>query len=154
MYDYRKGSSIRCCYNDYGNLLFSPSNPLTGSYLLRDAVDSNYQHFDLVGKQSQLSYMNSHVKNYFSCCSADLIENGTLTQACSTFSYKRSVATSCNEFRYSGLTAVVGDPHFVTADGTKYTFNGVGEYWLVYSDNSANAKIQVRFSKAVNYSKF
>ena len=24
-----------------------------------------------------------------------------------------------------------GDPHFTTIDGLTYTFNGLGEYWLV-----------------------
>lgn len=33
------------------------------------------------------------------------------------------------------LTAVVfGDPHFITFDGVKYSFNGKGEYTLVTSE--------------------
>ena len=32
------------------------------------------------------------------------------------------------------LGAVFGDPHLITFDGTRYTFNGKGEYSLVVSE--------------------
>lgn len=31
------------------------------------------------------------------------------------------------------LASVLGDPHFITFDGCRYTFNGKGEYILLYS---------------------
>jgi hypothetical protein len=34
-----------------------------------------------------------------------------------------------------------GDPHFYTLDGLQYTFNGLGEYWLV---NSTFLQVQAR----------
>ena len=40
-----------------------------------------------------------------------------------------------------------GDPHIVTLDGLKYTFNGLGEYHLIQSNNTA---IHARTSRALN----
>ncbi len=148
---YRKGYSIRCCYNSNGYLMQSQSSPLEGSYLLQDAVNSNYQVSGLAGKSTQLSYQLSHVKNYFACCSADLIQNKTSTKSCTSMTYQRATSQTCKGFRYSAWSAVVGDPHFITSDGTRYTFNGIGEYWFVYSpDETFATKIQVRFTPTVN----
>jgi len=36
-----------------------------------------------------------------------------------------------------------GDPHFTTGDGATYTFNGLGDYWLL-QDSSNDVKIQGR----------
>lgn len=35
---------------------------------------------------------------------------------------------------YSLTATAFGDPHFVTFDGTNYTFNPHGEFWLVKVD--------------------
>jgi len=40
-----------------------------------------------------------------------------------------------------------GDPHIQTLDGLKYTFNGLGEYWMV---NSETFKLQTRTERAWN----
>ena len=46
---------------------------------------------------------------------------------------------------------VYGDPHFRTFDGTLFTFNGHGEFWLVKSnyvtidDWTGSFKLQARF---------
>jgi len=39
-----------------------------------------------------------------------------------------------------------GDPHFTTSDGQSYTFNGQGEYWMVYAPGQAS--VQTRLAKA------
>ena len=41
----------------------------------------------------------------------------------------------------------MGDPHFGTSDGLRYTFNGLGEYWLL---KSSSTEIQVRTDRAWN----
>lgn len=40
-----------------------------------------------------------------------------------------------------------GDPHIITIDGLQYTFNGLGEFWLV---RSADVMVQGRASRAKN----
>lgn len=39
-----------------------------------------------------------------------------------------------------------GDPHFTTSDGQSYTFNGQGEYWMVYAPGQVS--VQTRLAKA------
>ncbi len=36
-----------------------------------------------------------------------------------------------------------GDPHITTTDGFSYTFNGLGEYWMVRPKNDVGAFMQV-----------
>ena len=38
-----------------------------------------------------------------------------------------------------------GDPHITTTDGAEYTFNGLGEYWMVYAPGEFN--MQTRLAK-------
>ena len=42
-----------------------------------------------------------------------------------------------------------GDPHIRTLDGFAYTFNGLGEYWLVTTENST-FELQGRTARAQN----
>lgn len=40
---------------------------------------------------------------------------------------------------------VFGDPHITTLSGVRYTFNGLGEYWLVRTENNTrNVSLQVQ----------
>ena len=40
-----------------------------------------------------------------------------------------------------------GDPHIITIDGFQYTFNGLGEFWLI---RSSDFQLQGRTTKAKN----
>ena len=46
-----------------------------------------------------------------------------------------------------------GDPHFITLDGGNYTFNGLGEYVMIDSQNEA-FKLQARTRLAQGNSNF
>jgi len=55
-----------------------------------------------------------------------------------------------NESACAGFKLAViwwGDPHFQTQDGLNYTFNGLGEYWMVKSDSF---ELQARTDRAWN----
>ena len=43
-----------------------------------------------------------------------------------------------------------GDPHIQTLDGLEYTFNGLGEYWMV---KSSGFELQARTDRAWNSTK-
>lgn len=50
---------------------------------------------------------------------------------------------------YSILALAAGDPHIVTLDGLEYSFNGAGDYYLVY-DEATSLQIQVRAVQALD----
>ena len=39
---------------------------------------------------------------------------------------------------------VFGDPHVTTVSGRRYTFNGLGEYWLLQTQAGVNASLSVQ----------
>ena len=39
---------------------------------------------------------------------------------------------------------VFGDPHVTTVSGRRYTFNGLGEYWLLQTQEGVNASLSVQ----------
>ena len=45
-----------------------------------------------------------------------------------------------------------GDPHISTLDGSKYTFNGLGEYIMLKYDNGDQLELQARTGRAFNNS--
>jgi hypothetical protein len=52
------------------------------------------------------------------------------------------------EFNFHHLTGhLLGDPHIFTLDGLQYTFNGLGEFTMIKSDNFT---LQGRMVQAVN----
>ena len=43
---------------------------------------------------------------------------------------------ACKFFVYFLVAATAGDPHITTLDGVSYTFNGVGEYYLLDTEDN------------------
>ena len=51
---------------------------------------------------------------------------------------------------FTFVTALAaGDPHIVTLDGYEYSFNGVGDYYLVH-DEASSLAVQVRAVQALD----
>jgi hypothetical protein len=65
---------------------------------------------------------------------------------CKLYNELRPPAT-CGGYQAQETIMTWGDPHFTTSDGQTYTFNGEGEYWMVYSPGRVS--IQTRLAKAV-----
>ena len=57
-----------------------------------------------------------------------------------------------NHFYYHNPAAVFGEPHFITFDGTKYTFNGYGEFMLMTAPES-NVFIHGRMAQMIDNGK-
>lgn len=59
----------------------------------------------------------------------------------------RRPSSDCRSYRPPRLASAFGDPHFVTFDGTNFTFNGRGEYVLLeaaLTDLRVQARTQTR----------
>ena len=67
------------------------------------------------------------------------------TCTCSTLYMHVTVELIC--YIYSGIA--YGDPHLNTIDGFQYTFNGLGEYWLMRTEGN-RFSLQGRAMQAVN----
>ncbi|XP_074547073.1 sushi domain-containing protein 2-like [Halichoeres trimaculatus] len=48
--------------------------------------------------------------------------------------FKHRPSSDCRRYQTPSSAVVFGDPHFITFDGVSYSFNGKGEYTLVYSE--------------------
>lgn len=73
---------------------------------------------------------------WFSCCSK---QDTTL---CEKFYNLRPSSTVDNN--PPGISASYGEPHFVTYDNFRYTFNGLGEYWLLKNNPEQPVAFQAR----------
>lgn len=111
------GSGQECFYNQKGQLVSGP--PFGGSA-------------NLVSPHSSLGPVGHHVADvapYLMCCIF-----GNSMQNCSSYYVKRPSNYGLGyvppRFGFG-----FGDPHISTVDGVRYTFNGVGEFWMVYGSS-------------------
>jgi hypothetical protein len=127
---YRRKSSTanagaHCCYDAQGLWINDP-NKGAGTLDAYSSDDSIFFHFFY------------DVLPYFSCCKSIISSSA---EECKDYIHKRPPG------RCENLLPVPSggkcDPHFITLNGSSYTFNGYGEYTLVKS-TIAQFEIQVR----------
>lgn len=53
----------------------------------------------------------------------------------------------CFNLRPKRKAAVIGDPHMRTFDGLSYTFNGIGEFWLLINTTDQPLALQGRMER-------
>lgn len=157
-YQFQNGSGPRCCYGSMGddghqqtwwrswwlNTLFS--GPLTSHYQRHQMphVDdegwiflNNFTSFEAHVNTSLIGDMIPRRQ----CC----VESESATH-CGLYTSLRPPAT-CDGYTPRESSWFWGDPHFTTSDGSSYTFNGIGEYWMVYAPGTV--LIQTRLEKAL-----
>ena len=116
--------AAQCCY-DFGMRL--KLGPPGGGTM--DFVDSGV---------STLEHFKQDVIPYLTCCICNLFSN-----QCSKY-YEKRPSTDSRFFMPPGNGGGGGDPHFTTLDGTTYTFNPIGEFVYLKSNNEI---IQVRIAQ-------
>lgn len=80
---------------------------------------------------------------FYSCCQWQ--PDSDDSTSCQKYKYFRT-SQDCSAYQPPGFAAIYGDPHFLTFDGTNYTFGGHGEFSLVRADNEkAKINVQGRF---------
>lgn len=125
------GKVSQCCYGVDNTLLLGP--PGGGRVQFVDQRISVSEHF----VQDILSYVTS----------CKLAQFGETDQCNGSYYLRRSSIDSSFFLPQSGKGSG-GDPHFMTLDGTTYTFNPIGEFVYMLVDADEVTEIQVRISQS------
>lgn len=110
------GAGQQCCYRD--DLLYTDFRG--GGTVDRYHSSGNFYF-------NSLLHLIHDVRPWFYCCHQESDE------LCSLYKERRYTDTGIN-YRSPRAANGRGDPHLTTFDGTGYTFNGAGEFWLLKTD--------------------
>ncbi|XP_026177714.1 sushi domain-containing protein 2 isoform X2 [Mastacembelus armatus] len=126
------GSGQQCCYDSAGALMLT-GDSIGGSTPDRahDWGSPPYREPPWVPGYSHWLY---DVMSFFYCC--------LWSDHCHIY-FSHRPSSDCRKYQPPRAGVVLGDPHFITFDGLNYTFNGKGEYWLVFSPD-AELSVQAR----------
>ncbi|XP_045194321.2 sushi domain-containing protein 2-like [Mercenaria mercenaria] len=128
------GSGTTCCYNKQGNLMDVRKYPGSGTH--------QRYHYRAQGYTAVpfFSYFESDLLPRLHCCQYS-------DKHCKKEFVKYRPATTCQDYKPPSPAQAAGDPHLVTLDGKSYSFNGVGDFYLV-TDQNSSIVIQVRAEPA------
>ncbi|XP_064398468.1 sushi domain-containing protein 2-like isoform X2 [Halichondria panicea] len=111
------GVGQQCCYGPIGNLM---KGETSGGSVDTMSPKFNYNR-----------HLSDDVLPYIYCCKGE-----TGSTKCNEY-YKWRPSGQEIQYRLPLPACIFGDPHIITLDGLKYTFNGKGEFTMIEtSDNS------------------
>ncbi|KAJ8038622.1 Sushi domain-containing protein 2 [Holothuria leucospilota] len=113
----------QCCYGSDGNILVGPPGGGTA-----DAIAPDGASF------STLAHFVIDVVPFYACC--------RWSNNCDTY-YAFRPSHDCTDYDPPTSTRGTGDPHFISLDGNKFTFNGAGEF-LLFKSSLFNVTFQTR----------
>ncbi|XP_022648361.1 protein mesh-like isoform X1 [Varroa destructor] len=135
------GSGQTCCYDPEGELILTADSMYGGKphrYFSYGILPYNQR-----SKVATLATWQADMMPFFTCCQWQPDKDDS--SSCQKYKWYRT-SQDCSAYQPPGFASVFGDPHFLTFDGTNYTFNGHGEFSLVHADNEkAKLSIQGRF---------
>ncbi|XP_027812646.2 sushi domain-containing protein 2 [Ovis aries] len=131
-------SGQQCCYTADGTQLLTADS--TGGSTPDRGHDWGSPPYRVPPRVPGLSHWIYDVISFYHCC----------LWAPECFRYmNRRPSSDCRSYRPPRLASAFGDPHFVTFDGTNFTFNGRGEYVLLeaaLTDLRVQARAQTRMA--------
>ncbi|XP_026304213.1 sushi domain-containing protein 2 isoform X1 [Piliocolobus tephrosceles] len=130
----RYGSGQQCCYTADGTQLLTADSS-SGSTPDR-GHDWGAPPFRTPPRVPGMSHWLYDVLSFYYCC--------LWAPDCPRYMQRRP-SNDCRNYQPPRLASAFGDPHFVTFDGTNFTFNGRGEYVLleaVLTDLRVQARAQ------------
>ncbi|XP_071374973.1 sushi domain-containing protein 2 [Centroberyx affinis] len=116
------GSGQQCCYDSSGAQVLT-GDSIGGSTPDR-AHDWGSPPYREPPRVPGFSHWLYDVMSFYYCC--------LWSDHCHVY-FSHRPSTGCRTYQPPRAGAVLGDPHFITFDGLRYTFNGKGEYHLVSS---------------------
>lgn len=118
------GAGQQCCYDSAGVQVLT-ADSIGGSTPDR-GHDWGSPPYGKPPRVPGLSHWIYDVISFYYCC--------LWSDNCEYY-FTHRPSSDCRTYHPPRAAAVLGDPHFVTFDGVKFTFNGKGEYHLVQSSS-------------------
>ncbi|XP_076807201.1 uncharacterized protein LOC143450511 isoform X3 [Clavelina lepadiformis] len=138
----RSGNGPRCCYRRRFFFFFRWWSFITSGPLVRGSFGSRSERYQIpISDQNGWIYWRDSTvldQQYNDALNGDLIPRKQCCDDSQSPGYcrlyeKRRPAATCFSY-YSCIPSFLwGDPHLTTFDGASYTFNGLGEYYMVYA---------------------
>ncbi|KAI0239248.1 Sushi domain-containing protein 2 [Lamellibrachia satsuma] len=124
------GAGQQCCYDRNGTILPFENG---GGTLERAHVKGYYS--PNVTQIPVASHLLEDVRPFLWCCK--------YSDNCEKYGEVRPT-DDCMNYDPPASALLFGDPHIITIDGFQYTFNGLGEFWLI---RSSDFQLQGRATK-------
>ncbi|XP_017783258.1 PREDICTED: protein mesh isoform X2 [Nicrophorus vespilloides] len=145
-----EGAEQQCCY-DKNHMLMLSYDQLYGSTPFR-SHNLGYLPWDEANKVPTLSQWFHDITPKYLCClwqgNNVTGETGEQSVGCETLRFERRPTQDCVAYQPPEVAGVFGDPHIVTFDDYEYTFNGLGEFALVRTENKdIRLDVQGRFEQ-------
>ncbi|XP_070536985.1 mucin-like protein [Ptychodera flava] len=119
------GAGQRCCYRSDHSLIEGYGTTWASSFIERHQFLTTYGRWSRFDWDAYCDWIENDVTPRYLCC-----ELSGDSSFCEKYEEKRP-AGKCAGYIPPKTGWTYGDPHLVTLDGAKYTFNGHGEYTLV-----------------------
>uniref|UniRef100_UPI0037E9540F sushi domain-containing protein 2-like n=1 Tax=Semicossyphus pulcher TaxID=241346 RepID=UPI0037E9540F len=117
------GAGQQCCYDSTGAQILTADS--VGGSTPDRAHDWGSPPFKKPPRVPGESHWVYDVLSFYYCC--------LWSDNCNYY-FKHRPSSDCRQYQTPSSAVVFGDPHFITFDGVSYSFNGKGEYMLVFSE--------------------